>query len=188
MRLPIVYANTAVRVLEIAGANVASLIFIITSSVVIELDLIFLTALRKQIERREKEDWLPLPSPPSPTLPISTISRVFFFFSFFIISWNIFTVLLFPIFVTASRKLVPPYLRSCYRFFQPASFGHLESKLIRWLFERMFDLIEIWKYYYFKLFKTWYSNSSFENLNLKRKKKYKYSSIQQEKQENSAIN
>lgn len=39
MRLPIVYANTAVRVLEIIGANVASLIVIITSNVVIELDL-----------------------------------------------------------------------------------------------------------------------------------------------------
>lgn len=60
MRLPIVYANTAVRVLEIIGANVASLIVIITSNVVIELDLTSLPrcngskgAKKKEASRRE---------------------------------------------------------------------------------------------------------------------------------------
>lgn len=63
MRLPIVYANTAVRVLEIAGANVASLIVIITSSVVIELDLIFLTALKNRSKGAKKKTGPPLPPP-----------------------------------------------------------------------------------------------------------------------------
>lgn len=140
MRLPIVYANTAVRVLEIAGANVASLIVIITSSVVIELDLIFLTALKTDRKARKRRL---APSPPPLPPPPSTVSRVFFlFFSFFfpIISWNIFTVLPFSHLCHSITKISFPFIcvRRCYRFFQPASFGHLESKLIGWLLERMY--------------------------------------------------
>lgn len=122
MRLPIVYANTAVRVLEIAGANVASLIVIITSSVVIELDLIFLTALKNRSKGAKKKTG-PLPPPPS----LYGFAGLFFFHYFLKYLHHPFSHLI----VTASRKLVSPYLHSCYRFFQPASFGHLESKLIR---------------------------------------------------------
>ena len=74
MRLPIVYANTAVRVLEIAGANVASLIVIITSSVVIELDLIFLTALKTDRKARKRR------LAPSPLYGFASL----FFFSLFL--------------------------------------------------------------------------------------------------------
>lgn len=79
MRLPIVYANTAVRVLEIAGANVASLIVIITSSVVIELDLIFLTALKNRSKGAKKKTG-PLPPPPPPLYGFAGL----FFFSLFL--------------------------------------------------------------------------------------------------------
>lgn len=110
MRLPIVYANTAVRVLEIAGANVASLIVIITSSVVIELDLIFLTALKTDRKARKRRL---APSPP-PLLPsplhgfASLFSFLFFFFPHHFLKYLHRPSHLFLIFVTASRKLVPP--------------------------------------------------------------------------------
>lgn len=139
MRLPIVYANTAVRVLEIAGANVASLIVIITSSVVIELDLIFLTALKTDRKARKRRL---APSPPP--LPPPRF-RESFFFSFLFFSPS-FLEISSPSFSSFSHlchsitKISSPFIcvRRCYRFFQPASFGHLESKLIGWLLERMY--------------------------------------------------